>query len=63
MESWKLIKDIKRSRRHKKISQQQYRTLLGQIKKGDVVGANKGYLKLLERNYNGGIHAKRVTKI
>ena len=53
MESWKLIKDIKRSRQHKKISQQQCRTLLGQIKKGDIVGANKGYLKLLERNYDG----------
>ena len=53
MESWKLIKDIKRSRQHKKISQQQCRTLLGQIKKDDIVGANKGYLKLLERNYDG----------
>ena len=53
MESWKLIEDIKRSRQHKKISQQQCRTLLGQIKKGDIVGANKGYLKLLERNYDG----------
>ena len=53
MESWKLIEDIKRSRQHKKISQQQCRTLLGQIKKGDIVGANKGYLNLLERNYDG----------
>ena len=53
MESWKLIKNIKRSRQHKKISQQQCRTLLGQIKKGDIVGANKGYLNLLERNYDG----------
>ena len=52
MESWKLIKDIKRSRQHKKISQQQCRTLLGQLKKGDIVGANKGYSKLLERNYD-----------
>ena len=53
MESWKLIEDIKRSRQHKKISEQQCRTLLGQIKKGDIVGANKGYLNLLERNYDG----------
>ena len=53
MKTSNLIKDIKRSRQHKKISQQQCRTLLGQIKKGDIVGANKGYLNLLERNYDG----------
>ena len=41
MESWKLIKDIKRSRQHKKISQQQCRTLLGQIKKAILLGQIK----------------------
>lgn len=62
MESWQLVKDIKRLKQHRKINQQQYRTLLGQIKSGDVVGAKKGYLKLLQNSYHG-VNHESIRKI
>ena len=49
MESWQLVKDIKRLKQHRKINQQQYRTLLGQIKSGDVVGAKKKVSKIITK--------------
>lgn len=51
-----MLQKLKRNR--SRLSQQQYRTIKGQIHAGDVAGADRGLVRLLSRR--GGKHATQT---
>lgn len=48
-------------RKDKRVSQQQKRTLIGQIKAGDVAGALKGFERIINRTKGEGTNAKNYN--
>lgn len=49
MDEEKVYRSIRIAKQRKVITNQQKKTLIGQVKAGDVVGANNGLLKIVKR--------------